>query len=642
MKIRSYCCVQVRDHPNAIDLREVFMKAACTQLNLDGVQCPVTCNSNCYPCTDSPTSTPTATPTSTPTATPTNEPTEAPTVVVPTEAPTSDPTEPVVVPTTVVVPTEPPTTPTFPPEKMVECKSTGDPHFTSFTGKRFDFQQPGEFQLFESTASNLVVHTYHCPWIKKYVGAVSNIAVAVKVANYTIQISSKQLTICTSSSDCKEKAEGDHELTGGVTVSHKNNKFVIRGPPTITGQRGEVRGYKKNYGEDKMPSGFFYNLYGLLPESSAVAVTGLCKSEDTCPKMYEANPVVSAAESFFTEKALDDMNEMCFGKCKDGNRPDKTGGCTKIKDKCELEACDNPEKLKTCHCKENNATVADAKTACAASACGEDTDACELDFCMSGGDPDVAVTYEGMKVNVCEVACAKCKDTGGTCSSCTESASCKPTCTHPAGARTTNANGCDSIRDKAECCSSYDGRPAWASNCVPGDWAPAAPALWSQVGDDKSKCKDKPTQKTSEQILVANQDECQAKAVKANVEWYSFRQNAEDGKHKCTHSKSCAQFTTGATNDWQRFNFNAPKKVDDTQLWSQVGDDKTKCADNVPAQETSEKKKVANRDECQADAVKAEVEWYSFRESNGQCTHSKSCEKVKTTGTNMWRIFNSK
>jgi len=526
---------------------------------------------------------------------------------------------------------------------MVECKSTGDPHFTSFTGKRFDFQQPGEFQLFESTASNLVVHTYHCPWIKKYVGAVSNIAVAVKVANYTIQISSKQLTICTSSSDCKEKAEGDHELTGGVTVSHKNNKFVIRGPPTITGQRGEVRGYKKNYGEDKMPSGFFYNLYGLLPESSAVAVTGLCKSEDTCPKMYEANPVVSAAESFFTEKALDDMNEMCFGKCKDGNRPDKTGGCTKIKDKCELEACDNPEKLKTCHCKENNATVADAKTACAASACGEDTDACELDFCMSGGDADVAVTYEGMKVNVCEVACAKCKDTGGTCSSCTGSPSCTPTCTHPAGARTTNANGCDSIRDKAECCSSYDGRPAWASNCVPGDWAPSAPALWSQVGDDKSKCKDNvPAQKTSEQILVANQDECQAKAVKANVEWYSFRQNAEDGKHKCTHSKSCAQFTTGATNDWQRFNFNAPKKVDDTQLWSQVGDDKTKCADNVPAQETSEKKKVANRDECQADAVKANVEWYSFRESNGQCTHSKSCEKVKTTGTNMWRIFNSK
>merc|ERR1711935_805100 len=156
----------------------------------------------------------------------------------------------------------------------------------------------------------------------------------------------------------------------------------------------------------------------------------------------------------------------------------------------------------------------------------------------------------------------------------------------------------------------------------PGDWAPAAPALWSQVGDDKSKCKDNvPAQKTSEQILVANQD---------------------DGQHKCTHSKSCAQFTTGATNDWQRFNFNAPKKVDDTQLWSQVGDDKTKCADNVPAQETSEKKKVANRDECQADAVKANVEWYSFRESNGQCTHSKSCEKVKTTGTNMWRIFNSK
>merc|ERR1712086_952485 len=231
------------------------------------------------------------------------------------------------------------------------------------------------------------------------------------------------------------------------------------------------------------------------------------------------------------------------------------------------------------------------------------------------------------------------------------------------------------------------------------------------VGDDKSKCKDNvPAQKTSEQILVANQDECQAKAVKANVEWYSFRQNAEDGKHRCTHSKSCKQYTKGATNMWQRFYFNAPKKVDDTQLaqtrhsaagtgrgleslssmlmlvedetnvkcqsqkwielaagreeqktscnaestnkvaapalWSQVGDDKSKCKDNVPAQKTSEQILVANQDECQANAVKANVEWYSFRQNaedgKHKCTHSKSCEKVKTTGTNMWRIFNSK
>ena len=207
--------------------------------------------------------------------------------------------------------THPPKPVTFPPEKMSECKSTGDPHFRSFTGKKFDFQVPGEFQLFGSTSSGLDVHTYHCPWISKYVGAVSNIAVAVKVAQYTIQISSKKLTICTSSSPCEEPSEGLHELDGNVTVSYKSDKkFVIRGPPTAAGQRGEVRGYKKSYGTDKLPSGFFYNLYGLLPESSAVAVTGLCKSEDTCTEMYTQNQPVSTKKSFFTESALADMTEV--------------------------------------------------------------------------------------------------------------------------------------------------------------------------------------------------------------------------------------------------------------------------------------------------------------------------------------------
>ena len=254
----------------------------------------------------------------------TSEPTSMPSATKPTAKPTSDPTaKPTSEPTAKktfkpiadkkykkVINVNPTEAPTF--ESMSECKSTGDPHFRSFTGKKFDFQQPGEFQLFGSTASNLVVNTYHCPWISKYVGAVSNIAVAVKVAQYTIQISSKQLMICKDEKcDSKDEKDDVYELDGNVTVSYKSdNKFVIRGPPTAAGQRGEVRGYKKSYGTDKLPSGFFYNLYGLLPESSAVAVTGLCKSEDTCTAMYTENQPVSTEESFFTKSALADMTKV--------------------------------------------------------------------------------------------------------------------------------------------------------------------------------------------------------------------------------------------------------------------------------------------------------------------------------------------
>merc|ERR1711865_6499 len=107
------------------------------------------------------------------------------------------------------------------------------------------------------------------------------------------------------------------------------------------------------------------------------------------------------------------------------------------------------------------------------------------------------------------------------------------------------------------------------------------------------------------------------------VEWYSFRKNAEDGQHLCTHSESCKQFSKGAKNQWQRFNA-APA------LWSQVGDDYSKCKDK-PTQKTSAQIFVANQDECQANAVSAGVEWYSFRKNaeDGQhlCTHSESCKQ---------------
>merc|ERR1712166_1718251 len=227
---------------------------------------------------------------------------------------------------------------------------------------------------------------------------------------------------------CNSKDFGTYELSGGVTATLDELKFVIRGAP-VEGQRGEVRGYKKKQSKTKIPTGLFWNLYGLLPKSHALAAVGLCKSQDTCEDMYTENPRIAKAKSMFQVGTLAQLSKTCSGNCAEGLVPPD---CKKMKSQCELEACDDPEKLKACSCKENGATVADAKKTCAASACGEDVVACELDYCMSGGDAEVAVTYKGMQANVCEVACEQCRGTGGTCSSCADSPSCNPTCTHPA------------------------------------------------------------------------------------------------------------------------------------------------------------------------------------------------------------------
>merc|ERR1712195_154301 len=56
--IHSYCCEQVIDHPQAINLRKVFLEAACVQIQTDGLKCPTTCNEACYRCTPAPTTVP--------------------------------------------------------------------------------------------------------------------------------------------------------------------------------------------------------------------------------------------------------------------------------------------------------------------------------------------------------------------------------------------------------------------------------------------------------------------------------------------------------------------------------------------------------------------------------------------------------
>jgi len=180
--------------------------------------------------------------------------------------------------------------------------------------------------LFDSGNAGLSVNTYQCPWISKFVGTTSNIAALVTAGAHQIEISDgcnkgptcKPYKICTTDSSGKKKCEpagdGTHDLGDGVTATFERSypgghrrrrngrpKFKITGPTLAgqCGQRGEVRGYMKKWGKDKMPTGYFWDLYGLLPESLALAADGLCKAEDTCSEIHKANPSVDKQDTKF-------------------------------------------------------------------------------------------------------------------------------------------------------------------------------------------------------------------------------------------------------------------------------------------------------------------------------------------------------
>jgi len=192
----------------------------------------------------------------------------------------------------------------------------------------------------------------------------------------------------------------------------------------------------KKWGKDKMPTGYFWDLYGLLPESLALAAGGLCKAEDTCSEIHKANPSVDKQDTKFQVETLEKLSKICTGNCPEGT---VAPGCKKKKTKCELESCDDPEKLKKCHCEDNGTTVAEGEKVCAENACPEDVDACVIDWCISGATTTKefeysALSYKNMTVDACEVKCEECEQDKEICSLDCEDTSiapkslCSPSC----------------------------------------------------------------------------------------------------------------------------------------------------------------------------------------------------------------------
>ena len=130
---------------------------------------------------------------------------------------------------------------------------------------------------------------------------------AAQIAGHSIQISSDQLVI-----DEVIKTPGTHELSRGVTVQYSQSSFTIRGPASeSTGQRAEVKGYRKAWSKASMPTGSLYNLYALLPNSHSEAATGLCKGQETCAALFDANQFIGKASSLFSVAEVTHLNQVC-------------------------------------------------------------------------------------------------------------------------------------------------------------------------------------------------------------------------------------------------------------------------------------------------------------------------------------------
>ena len=159
------------------------------------------------------------------------------------------------------------------------------------------------FQLFASVTASF----YACP--PTAINSTYVWFILPQVAGHSIQISSNQLII-----DEAISSTGTHELSGGVTVQYSESSFTIRGPASAsTGQRAEVRGYRQGWSTTSMPTGFFYNIYALLPNSHAEAATGLCTGQDTCPDLFEANQFIGSASSLFSVAEVSHLNQVCCG-----------------------------------------------------------------------------------------------------------------------------------------------------------------------------------------------------------------------------------------------------------------------------------------------------------------------------------------
>ena len=261
------------------------------------------------------------------------------------------------------------------------CESWGDPHFTTFGKGRFDFMGVGAFELLHSAADALRVHVFQCPWTSRYVGASSNVAVAMRFADGTAAATTLSWVDGTLGLDGSPL--GTNETYIAEELARKNislaaagglqscagcagdggdgiQRLGIVGHQTLAG-RPEVRVRRSS--ATAMPTGFLANVYVLLPKLHAASAVGLCASKST------GETELTDSEALFSSSELATLRQTCFidsGVSQEEHTPQET-----------------PQQA----CAATGATVAEAEAACAGVQGNPDKyHGCVFDYCSTGGE----------------------------------------------------------------------------------------------------------------------------------------------------------------------------------------------------------------------------------------------------------------
>jgi len=214
------------------------------------------------------------------------------------------------------------------------------------------------------------VNVFTCPWVKRYIGAASQVGVAIAVEGHKVELVGTEMTV-----DGKSVPKSQ-DLSGGgtakmITEGEWSGFLITSGGTSFKAMVAD------QYHSEDIPPGYIYNTMVHAPKDEASGSSGLCKGLSGVSR-------VKGAMTMFTAGALSDLNDMCFKK---------TG--------MSLESF-KPVSTAEDACKANKHSMDDAEKTCADVPEMARKD-CIYDFCSQGSALAAEVAKQGAAMYAAEV-----------------------------------------------------------------------------------------------------------------------------------------------------------------------------------------------------------------------------------------------
>jgi len=159
------------------------------------------------------------------------------------------------------------------PKHPATCISSGDPHYTTFNGRRFDYYKSGDFLLLES--QGFTIHTRLKPWLGVSVN--TGFAARVNKAGETIECDSGNGLdfLINGKERVTLKHNEKHYFTyGGYVESIPKSGFTLIKVVSASGDFMEVQSYK-NFGKRANMQNHIYNIVVKVQNSNKY-YSGFC------------------------------------------------------------------------------------------------------------------------------------------------------------------------------------------------------------------------------------------------------------------------------------------------------------------------------------------------------------------------------